>query len=130
MAISPTTITRSSVLAGLNNNQRGGTAYCATCGRAASVTQSAYGNNFAGRTASNGSSDSYYCVTCNRGLTNNYNTANARTANQTSTYGRTNASTSSYCPSCNQTPAPASHWSGNAASNSGNSSFSGPSWVR
>ncbi len=127
MAISPATITRSSVLASMNNTQRGGTAYCATCGRAVGITQGAFSGNYSGRT----SGDSYYCATCNQSFTGSVNQARSNNANPTNTYGRSSNSTSSYCPSCNQTASTA-HWSGNVATSGSqsSSSYGGLSWVR
>ncbi len=132
MAISPATITRNSVLAGLNNTQRGGTAYCATCGRAAQITQGAFSGNYTGR-GTGSANDSYFCATCNGGA-NPFGNVAARN-NTTNTYGRTNnGNGTSYgtCATCNQAHASsAPHWSGSVAgSQSGNSSYSGLSWVR
>ncbi len=131
MAISPATITRSSVLAGLNNNQRGGSAYCATCGRAAQATQSAFSGAYSGRESAR-AGDSYVCATCNGGGSPFGNTV--RSADTTSTYGRSSSATSSYCPSCNasQSASTAPHWSGRMAASPSQTTaaYGGLSWVR
>lgn len=114
MAISSAaTITRSSVLSGLNANS----SYCATCGKASATTSKAFSNGYTGR------GDSYVCATCNNG-------SSTKTGN-TNTYNRS-TTTSSYCPSCNKTHSPTAHWSGgNTNSSSQSSSIANAvSWAR
>ena len=119
MAISSATITRSSVLSGMNTSS----SYCATCGKASAATTKAYSGSYSGR------GDSYVCATCNKG------SSSSLTNNTSSTYSRSTTSgnsSSSYCPNCNKTHSTTAHWTGgNTSSSSTTSSAAGTvSWAR
>lgn len=116
MAITPASITRSSVVSGLNS----GSTTCATCGKATSVTNKAYSGGYSGR-------DSYVCATCGKN-----GSTSSGTASSGSTYGRTATTTSSYCPNCNKTHAATTHWTGGSSSSSstGKGVTNSVSWAR
>lgn len=123
MAISSASITRSSVLSGLNSNST----TCATCGKSASATNNTYTKGYSGR-------DSYVCATCNK----SGSTSTGTTRNTTSsTYGRSTNNSSSYCPTCNKTVSSSNHsstahWTGNASSSTSKSAgiANSVSWAR
>ncbi|MDR1964551.1 MAG: hypothetical protein LBQ50_12290 [Planctomycetaceae bacterium] len=126
MAISSATITRSSVLSGLNNST-----YCSVCGKATSVTAGVYAS-YGGRIGS----DSYVCETCGKTLTSQKNSASQSNG---SFYTASGVTSSGYCPRCNTTSGTTS-WAGTVASTGSTSSsatakssgttYGGPSWTK
>ncbi|MDR0705168.1 MAG: hypothetical protein LBF88_09280 [Planctomycetaceae bacterium] len=124
MAISSATISRSSVISGLNNSN-----YCSVCGRATSVTSNVYAS-YGGRVGS----DSYVCETCGKTLTSQKNSSGQ---SQKSFYTASGVTKSSYCPQCN-TSSNKTSWAGPVASTSSSASasqssgtvYGGPSWTR
>jgi RNA polymerase subunit RPABC4/transcription elongation factor Spt4 len=124
MAISSATISRSSVISGLNNSN-----YCSVCGRATSVTSNVYAS-YGGRVGS----DSYVCETCGKTLTSQKNSSGQ---SQNSFYTASGVTKSGYCPQCN-TSSNKTSWAGTVASTSSSAStsqssgtvYGGPSWTR
>ncbi|MDR2704543.1 MAG: hypothetical protein LBC02_02075, partial [Planctomycetaceae bacterium] len=104
MAISSATITRSSVISGLNSSN-----YCSVCGRASSVTANVYAS-YGGRV----SSDSYVCETCGKTLTSQKSSTGK---SQNSFYTASGVTQSGYCPQCN-TSSNKTSWAGAVASTS------------
>jgi DNA-directed RNA polymerase subunit RPC12/RpoP len=126
MSISPTTISRSSVLSGLNSN----TSYCTTCGRASAATSGIFGS-YGGRVGS----DSYVCETCGKTLTSQQNSTGKSTS---SFYSAPGVTSSGYCSSCNSSVS-SSTWAGSVAKTPSSSAsaskttgtvYAGPGWTK
>ncbi|MDR1269775.1 MAG: hypothetical protein LBK82_09635 [Planctomycetaceae bacterium] len=125
MAISSATITRSSVVSGLNNSN-----YCSVCGKATSVTSNVYAS-YGGRVGN----DSYVCETCGKTLTSQKNSTGK---SNNSFYTASGVTSSGYCPQCNSASNQTS-WAGNVAATTSSASssakssgtvYGGPSWTR
>ncbi|MDR0336547.1 MAG: hypothetical protein LBI18_05595 [Planctomycetaceae bacterium] len=123
MAISSATITRSSVVSGLNNRN-----YCSVCGKATSVTSNVYAS-YSGRVGS----DSYVCETCGKTLTSQKNPTGKST---NSFYTASGVTSSGYCPQCN-TASNQTNWAGkiaatttSASAKSNGTTYGGPSWTK
>jgi transposase-like protein len=128
MAISSATISRSSVVSGLNS-----ASYCSVCGKAASVTAGVYAS-YGGRVGT----DSYVCETCGKTLTSQTNSSGQSSS---SSYTASGVSASGYCPKCNSSSSTTS-WAGSVASASTSASssasavksngttYGGPAWTK
>ncbi|MDR2439236.1 MAG: hypothetical protein LBE12_07705 [Planctomycetaceae bacterium] len=128
MAISSATITRSSVVSGLSNNN-----YCSVCGKATSVTSNIYAS-YGGRVGN----DSYVCETCGKTLTSQKNSVGQST---NSFYTASSVTSSGYCSQCN-TASNQTTWAGKITTSTSSSSltsstvkssgttYSGPSWTK
>ncbi len=120
MAISAVSTINSYLSSSRTNAVKAGTTFssssaCPTCNKSATGQTNQLYSGYTART----SSDSFFCATCNRGISATASTpfgANAGSSSRvTSSSGGTY--TAAFCPTCNQTHAPTSaHWSGPATS--------------